>query len=507
MGAAAPIFVFAPSEILMDNLEQQITDLETAYDQQKRLTGKVLRMLIGMLEIESPEASEGLNDNKGDSLADLQEVVGSLESVYRNFTLERERLALDLRESVQSWIRQLRKDCPDQVERLDALESDLAYSCESLSCFSTLVVALVDIQRTSIADVTYNLSSQAPALPGEALLSLRRLLELLPLNDSGRTRAEQLSVSFDQDMSAQQLVGCLDEVVGLLETRENQRADEVANFLSSLSTQLAKLQTELVESRQENITLDRQESDQTQQMTDELSEMHLGLSNATSLADLKQTLAAQLSQLTAHLRRFKESRQQRVDQMQSRYDSLAQQLASVESEASAAQAVIESEREKALTDHLTGLPNRRAYEQHVKAEGYRFVRYGTHFSIVVIDIDHFKQLNDTLGHLVGDRALVLVSKVLAKQLRQSDMMARYGGEEFVAVLANTELKQAKAVAEKLRAVIEKAPFKYSGKLVDIRVSLGVTQMADGDTIDSLFERADKALYRAKQAGRNRVEVG
>jgi len=124
--------------------------------------------------------------------------------------------------------------------------------------------------------------------------------------------------------------------------------------------------------------------------------------------------------------------------------------------------------------------------------------------VLVVDIDHFKQINDKLGHLIGDRALKLVAKVLRKVLRASDFLARYGGEEFVVLLAESEAQGAMKTAEKLRRAVELAPFKYEGELVPIRVSVGVTQARSSDTSARLFHRADQALYRAKEGGRNQV---
>ena len=124
----------------------------------------------------------------------------------------------------------------------------------------------------------------------------------------------------------------------------------------------------------------------------------------------------------------------------------------------------------------------------------------------MIDIDHFKKLNDTYGHIVGDKALVDVSKELKKNLRKIDFVARYGGEEFAVILPSTAIKDAIIVIEKIRQEIFDTDFLVKDKSVEITVSGGVKEFCDGDTIAKVMEKADEALYLAKNSGRNQVKA-
>ncbi|MGB3623828.1 MAG: GGDEF domain-containing protein, partial [Ketobacter sp.] len=128
-------------------------------------------------------------------------------------------------------------------------------------------------------------------------------------------------------------------------------------------------------------------------------------------------------------------------------------------------------------------------------------------SITIIDIDHFKKINDTLGHLRGDKVLKLVAREISQRLRSEDFVARYGGEEFVIIMPETDLQSALVATEKVRAAIESCPFSFNQQPIPITASFGVTSFENGDEIETCFERADKALYRAKELGRNRVEQG
>ena len=157
-----------------------------------------------------------------------------------------------------------------------------------------------------------------------------------------------------------------------------------------------------------------------------------------------------------------------------------------------------------MTDQLTGLFNRSRLDELFDAELRRANRYGTHFSILLLDIDHFKQINDTHGHLVGDDVLYAAAKLLQENIRDVDILGRWGGEEFLFILPNTNQSEALILAEKLRNTLRDHPFTPVNKLT---ASIGISSFIAGVDADELFKRADDALYRAKAKGRDRVELG
>lgn len=173
-------------------------------------------------------------------------------------------------------------------------------------------------------------------------------------------------------------------------------------------------------------------------------------------------------------------------------------------------AVLEQE---SVTDPLTGIYNRRYLERHLIDEIARASRYRTPLSVLLVDVDHFKRINDTHGHPAGDLVLKGLARVMAKTVRATDIVARYGGEEIVVLAPNTPKKTARNLAERLRAKIETASFpvpnqtgRKSGAL-RVTVSIGVACFGpDVPDARALIRRADEALYEAKGAGRNRVVV-
>lgn len=158
-------------------------------------------------------------------------------------------------------------------------------------------------------------------------------------------------------------------------------------------------------------------------------------------------------------------------------------------------------------DSLTEIPNRRALDERMVEIVDRAKRYDRIFSAIMIDIDHFKVVNDKHGHSAGDRVLRAVAQLLKDNKRSSDFLARYGGEEFVLLLPETTLESAETLANKLRERVAGSNFQYQKKNLEVTISAGVGEWAaEKDTAEKLMDRIDKALYEAKRGGRNQVRV-
>ena len=153
-----------------------------------------------------------------------------------------------------------------------------------------------------------------------------------------------------------------------------------------------------------------------------------------------------------------------------------------------------------LTDSLTNLPNRRAFDQRMAIEWQRTLRYGSPLSVMLLDIDHFKRFNDDFGHQTGDDVLAKVAELIAEAVRTTDFASRYGGEEFVVILPSSDVADALPIAERVCEQI--AQYKWDKR--QVTVSIGVAHYHGQASIQELIEQADQALYRAKDEGRNRV---
>jgi diguanylate cyclase (GGDEF)-like protein len=162
----------------------------------------------------------------------------------------------------------------------------------------------------------------------------------------------------------------------------------------------------------------------------------------------------------------------------------------------------EEKKLQAVTDGLTGVSNRRHFNDMFQKEFERAKRYAEPLSLIIVDLDYLKKINDTYGHQAGDEAIRSIGKVMSQSCRSVDLPARYGGEEFCLLLPNTDLEMAAVIAERLRKLINETQIEGPG---NISASIGLANYPlHANETDSLFMRADEALYKAKQSGRNRV---
>ncbi|GLP97223.1 GGDEF domain-containing protein [Paraferrimonas sedimenticola] len=159
------------------------------------------------------------------------------------------------------------------------------------------------------------------------------------------------------------------------------------------------------------------------------------------------------------------------------------------------------------TDDLTGLNNRRFWSERLQHEYDRFTRYGGACSLVLFDVDHFKRVNDTLGHDAGDYVLAELGKLVQRNLRETDVAGRYGGEEFAVILEGTDADSALYYTERLRKLIAQLALEYQGESLTVTVSLGIAQLDSSmDSTNHWVQAADRAMYQAKRLGRNCSQV-
>ena len=163
-------------------------------------------------------------------------------------------------------------------------------------------------------------------------------------------------------------------------------------------------------------------------------------------------------------------------------------------------------RRDALTDELTGLPNRRLFAAALAGRLENLVRYGWQFGLLIVDIDHFKEVNDSLGHAFGDAVLTGVAATLRSAVRAGDVIARWGGDEFAVLVEAPQGGDLLDAAHRLRALVGESEARLGGASRIVHVSVGGTLARPDDSAETVFSRADGALYRAKQTGRNRIEV-
>lgn len=358
--------------------------------------------------------------------------------------------------------------------------------------------------------------SEAPA-PGAALRSdesrhgvpnaelLIQLLERLDLTREQQANAGKLKAELEQGAGAEQMpriLASIADLVAHMRAELQREKQEIQEYLKQLTERLRELdmgfQFELGE-RRKSFESGKQLD---QAVQDQVRGIESSVRDAADLDGLKQDIQRRLEHIRGHMEKYRGDEDVRQGELEERVKTLNEKIKHMEQESDGLRARLQEQHVKALTDPLTGIPNRLAYNERAQHEYSRWRRYKAPLSLIVWDIDKFKSINDTYGHKAGDKVLATVARLLQTKIRDTDFLARYGGEEFVLLLPETDLQAALIAANKLRVTVEACDFHYREKPVPITASGGVTQMREGESLESAFERADQNMYRAKQAGRN-----
>ena len=281
---------------------------------------------------------------------------------------------------------------------------------------------------------------------------------------------------------------CEKELKMAIAMRVSLDKQSVEEMVSALDTLLEKLSTQLIEliERSENSTSEIREVKRDLEALENNKPTDFKTAHKRLYA-IASTLEEKVEVLSKDLKVHNE----KVTQMGKKIAAL---------EADLAQAT-QASRE----DFLTKLFNKRAIEEYLSVKEAEYERHGRSFCVAMLDLDHFKAVNDTYGHDAGDAVLLAFAKILKEEARTSDIVGRYGGEEFLAILGDTEIAGAKVFCEKVRNHVEQAHFMYQGQRISVSVSIGVAQRSDYPSLKALVNGADERLYDAKRKGRNRVE--
>jgi len=217
---------------------------------------------------------------------------------------------------------------------------------------------------------------------------------------------------------------------------------------------------------------------------------------------LQQHISSYVEGVETLIQKREMQKEQRVRQQ---FQGMVRQIKELQNETNNYQETLKQQSKQLSVDFLTKIPNRVAWSERLEIEYTRFQRYQQNLNLAIIDIDNFKMINDTFGHLAGDKVLNVIAQRLQKSIRNTDFIARYGGEEFTLLLPDVSMQQTQIALEKLCTEIRGIPFKFKEKNLNITISIGYTMFLKGDNVEDTFERADQALYKAKSAGRDQVK--
>lgn len=308
--------------------------------------------------------------------------------------------------------------------------------------------------------------------------------------------AEELRNRTAESICPAELTTFLQRIINAARDQQTRLEREKEQLLAQMGAGLDEISAFLGGERAERTATAAESDTLNVVLTGEVEQLRLSFAKAAKPAELRTHVNVRLAAINAHLHKFRENQEARARAFEERANRLNARVQELEHD-------LKEKRRLALLDSLTGIANRTAYDERVEAEFTRLKRTNEPLSLLVWDIDRFKAINDAFGHKAGDKVLHVLAQLFAKRIRSCDFVARYGGEEFVMLLSGACAKQAHEIADKLRAEIAKLRFLFRQTRVEVTASCGIATVLPGETPSKVFERADRALYRAKSTGRNR----
>jgi diguanylate cyclase len=292
------------------------------------------------------------------------------------------------------------------------------------------------------------------------------------------------------------------ELVRRVTTDIQVEKEEITKFLLEISEKLSLIEQEFSASTETSSKYHTEDVSFSSKIETEIQKVSESFNTIDSLDSLRSFVTSKLDFIRDALRSKQNEYSNRMEKAQEEQQRLKSSFKTVINTVREKNRILEKQ---SRMDPLTGIYNRRVFEESINAELDRSKRYGTPFSLIFFDIDRFKVINDTYGHEVGDKVLKAIAHRVSEMLRKPDIFARYGGEEFVVILPETSMEQGVSVAEKLRSEIEDAIFEYEENRVPVTISIGITEVRETDRqFQTIVNRADTFMYYAKERGRNRV---
>ncbi len=550
----------------LDTVDRQEKQEAQFKEQQKLLQRAMLRVSLAAegQYADLDVALETLREHlRSDELVDLGESLAQLDEILKSFEKDREQGSQDSRQALEQIIGPLlQRDIPrDAKKQLNEFTREYARRREQIQDYPEILKHIARLQnlvlielaepnekgggglfsglfgsdKTVQKDETEAEIDDEDASEDEAELPLksdRALFELNPnaaVKDSQTVSAQLRSIinALLQSVEAQavspervkniqsklkkgitnaDLIPVLDEVCQLVMAAYVAATGAFVSYLNTVNQDLVDIFKAVggAETREEVY------KDASELMQNNMMEQFLDLESETAAATDLSELKTQVQSRIDHIRLALEQYQQTVahddtDAMQ--LSELAERIKVMEQEAQKNHKMLQQQRFKAMHDPLTKLPNREAFNERISLESKRWKRYGNPLTLAICDLDHFKKINDTLGHQAGDRVLQVISQAVGKRLRDVDFFGRYGGEEFIVILPDTSAENAMTLLDKLRAAIANTEFSYKDTPVSISMSIGLSEFQGEDTASAVLQRADAALYVAKDSGRNKCSLG
>lgn len=419
------------------------------------------------------------------------DAVNNIESALRSL-LHTENISANTKEQADRSLKTLKIDSDNLKAPIDAFGKALA------------------LYKSAVESLTANNSS----IDEEALKALhdkitQELKELIaPFYHSHKTDAnirevyQKLTAGIDH----QALLECCLVLIRYVIRDLIQEANSTSRLIDSLHKSLSKIGLGIKKTIETSQSRSQKRQAQNKSMQAQISAMENVVSDSAELDSLKLEAQKYLVDMQASI--SKNQKEEVVEQakLHALLSKMHERIAELEAQATQYKQKLFKQRANALADQLTKLPNRMAYEEKLARELHVMKNHSSVLCVAIIDVDHFKKINDQYGHSVGDKTLQVIASNIRKHLDKSCFVARWGGEEFVCLLPQHDLQASFDILELVRKKIASLPFKFKGQRVQVTVSIGISQYKQNLSAQSTFELADKNLYTAKSNGRNQTII-
>ncbi|MCC2614834.1 diguanylate cyclase [Aestuariibacter halophilus] len=337
-------------------------------------------------------------------------------------------------------------------------------------------------------------------------MELQELIGQLSVSNKNDKQLNDIQLQLIKGIDHEALLECCLVIIRAIIRDVVKERKHAEKFVAGLHSSLHKVNQTVGQSLEDAEAHYASKSEANTAIREQLQNIEKAVDESSNLDDLKRRATEHLSHMSSALDDRQNADQEEQRMLIGLLEEMKNQLSQLERETAEYKHRLLEQKYHSHHDPLTQVPNRTAYNERMEMEFRRWQRHKGDLCLAVIDVDHFKGINDNYGHAAGDKTLQVIAQNISRCLRSTDFLARWGGEEFVIIFPNTPLQDVQKPLETIRRHIERIPFKFKEKKVTITVSIGSTYFRQGDDIASVFERADRLLYDAKNGGRNQCKI-
>ncbi len=400
--------------------------------------------------------------------------------------------------------RQLRELINETGDGKDTLIQYMPVLSELLELYTQALTAKEAMPTHGLLNANKPSSQQPATIDQELLEKVIESINKLSLSARYQQQLSQLKEQINNSDNTDEIINSIVNAFSLIASDLKEERDTAKTFLSSLSTTLTTVQKAVSSTLVENDVNLQKHHELNTALNNKLDEISKSVDVSETLNQVKDEISNKLLSIANIIEKKVDVEQDSHQRLEKKLKAMEAKVKKLDAESKTFERKLQKQIQKNFTDPLTKLGNRAAFDDAMAKAIANSNKTGDQTAIVVMDLDNFKNINDTFGHTAGDKTLQVIAKTLQASISKGVFAARYGGEEFVLIYKNVDKNKLLSELDVVRTKIARLPFKFRNKKVSITVSVGATHVKPEDNVFISFERADKAMYQAKTTGKNKV---